>query len=46
MKAIALIIILVASGLIVVGRFGRNTAVAAAGFALLAVGLALGLLAR
>ena len=46
MKAMALIIIAVASVLIVVGRFRRNTPVAVAGFAVLAVGLILGLLSR
>jgi predicted membrane-bound mannosyltransferase len=46
MKAIALIIIAVASVLVVVGRFRRNTPVAIVGFAVLAVGLILGLLSR
>jgi hypothetical protein len=46
MKAIALIIITVASVLVVVGRFRRNTPVAIVGFAVLAVGLILGLLSR
>jgi hypothetical protein len=46
MKALALIIILVASVLVVVGRFRRNTPVAIVGFAVLAVGLILGALSR
>jgi hypothetical protein len=46
MKALALIIIAVASVLIVVGRFRRNNPVAIVGFAVLAVGLTLGLLSR
>jgi hypothetical protein len=46
MKALALIIILAASILVVVGRFRRNTPVAIVGFAVLAVGLILGALSR
>jgi hypothetical protein len=46
MKAVALIIITVASVFIVFGRFRRNNPVAIVGFAVLAVGLILGLLAR
>lgn len=46
MKALALIIILVGSILVVVGRFRRNNPVAIVGFAVLAVGLILGLLSR
>jgi predicted membrane-bound mannosyltransferase len=46
MKAVALIIIAVASVFIVFGRFRRNSPVAIVGFAVLAVGLILGLLAR
>ena len=46
MKAVALIIIAVATVLVVVGRFRRNTPVAIVGFAVLAVGLILGLLSR
>jgi len=46
MKALALIIIAVASVIVVVGRFRRNTPVAIVGFAALAVGLILGLLSR
>ena len=46
MKALALIIILVASVLVVVGHFRRNTPVAIVGFAVLAVGLILGALSR
>jgi len=46
MKAVALIIIAVASVIVVVGRFRRNTPVAIVGFAILAVGLILGLLSR
>jgi predicted membrane-bound mannosyltransferase len=46
MNALALIIIAVASVLIVVGRFRRNDPVAIVGFAVLAVGLTLGLLSR
>ena len=46
MKALALIIILVGSILVVVGRFRRNTPVAIVGYAVLAVGLILGLLSR
>jgi predicted membrane-bound mannosyltransferase len=45
-KAVALIVIAVASVLVVFGRFRRNTPVAIVGFAVLAVGLILGLLAR
>ena len=46
MKAVALIIIAVGSVLVVVGRFRRNNPVTIAGFAVLAVGLILGLRAR
>jgi predicted membrane-bound mannosyltransferase len=46
MKALALVIIAVASVLVVYGRFRRNTPVAVVGFAVLAVGLGLGLLSR
>jgi hypothetical protein len=46
MKAVALIIIAVATVLVVVGRFRRNTPVAIVGFAVLAVGLILGLISR
>ena len=46
MKAVALIIIAAASILVVFGRFRRNTSVAIVGYAVLAVGLALGLLSR
>jgi hypothetical protein len=45
-KALALIIIAVASVLIIVGRFRRNNPLAIVGFAVLAVGLILGLLSR
>src|ERR1035437_2075194 len=46
MKALALAIIVIASVLIVFGRFRRNNPVAIVGFAVLAVGLILGLLSR
>ena len=46
MKAVALIVIAVASVLIVFGRFRRNTPVAIVGYAVLALGLVLGLLSR
>jgi hypothetical protein len=46
MKALALTIIVIASVLIVFGRFRRNTPVAIVGYAVLAVGLILGVLAR
>jgi hypothetical protein len=46
MKALALTIIVIASVLIVFGRFRRNNPVAIVGFAVLAVGLILGLLSR
>jgi hypothetical protein len=46
MKALALIIILAASVLVVFGRFRRNTPVAVVGYAVLAAGLILGLLSR
>jgi hypothetical protein len=46
MKALALIVIAVASVIVVVGRFRRNTPVAIVGFAVLAVGLILGLISR
>jgi hypothetical protein len=46
MKALALIIIAVATVIVVVGRFRRNTPVAIVGYAVLAVGLILGLLSR
>jgi hypothetical protein len=45
-KALALIIILVASVLVVAGRFRRNTPVAIIGYTVLAVGLILGVLSR
>jgi hypothetical protein len=46
MKALALVIILVGSVLVVVTRLRRNTPGAIVAFAVLAVGLALGLLSR
>ena len=46
MKALALIVIAVASVIVVVGRFRRNTPVAIVGYAVLAAGLLLGLLSR
>ena len=46
MKALALIIIAVATVLVVFGRFRRNNPVALVGYAVLAVGLILGLAAR
>ncbi len=46
MKALALGIIAVAAVLVVVGRFRRNTPVAIVGYAMLAVGLILGVLSR
>jgi hypothetical protein len=46
MKAVALVIIAVASVLVVFGRFRRNTPVAIVGFAVLASGLILGALSR
>ena len=46
MKALALVIILVATVLVVVGRFRRNTPVAIVGYVVLAVGLILGALSR
>jgi hypothetical protein len=46
MKAVALIIILVGSVLVVVTRFRRNTPAAIVAFAVLGVGLILGLLSR
>jgi hypothetical protein len=46
MKALALIVILVGSVLVVMARFRRNTPAAIVAFAVLAVGLILGLLAR
>jgi hypothetical protein len=46
MKALALIIILVGAVLVVVGRFGRNTPVAIVAYAVLGIGLLLGLLSR
>ena len=46
MKALALTIIVIASVLIVFGRFRTNNPVAIVGFAVLAVGLILGLLSR
>ena len=46
MKALALIIIVVGAVLVVVGRFRRNTPVAIVAYAVLAVGLILGLLSR
>ena len=45
-KAVALIIIAVASVLVVFDRFRKNMPVAIVGYAMLAVGLALGLLSR
>jgi hypothetical protein len=46
MKALALIVIFVGSVLVVVTRVRRNTPGAIVAYALLAVGLALGLLSR
>jgi hypothetical protein len=46
MKALALIIILVGAVLVVVTRVRRNTPGAIVGYAVLAVGLLLGLLSR
>jgi hypothetical protein len=46
MKAVVLIIIAVGSVLVVFGRFRRNTPVAIVGYAILAVGLIVGLLSR
>ena len=46
MKGLAITIIVVASVIIVYGRVRRNNPVAIVGFAVLAVGLGLGLLAR
>ena len=46
MKALALTIIVIASVLIVFGRFRRNNPVAIVGFVVLAVGLILGVLSR
>ena len=46
MKAVALFIIAVAAVVVVVGRFRRNTPVAMVGYAVLAVGLILGVLSR
>jgi hypothetical protein len=46
MKSQALIIIAVAAVFVVVGRFRRNTPVAIVGYAVLAVGLILGLTSR
>jgi hypothetical protein len=46
MKALALTIIVIAAVLIVFGRFRRNNRIAIVGYAVLAVGLILGLLSR
>jgi len=46
MKALALIIILAASIVVVVGRFRRNTPVAIVGYVVLGAGLILGVLSR
>jgi hypothetical protein len=46
MKALALVIILVATVIVVVGRFRRNTPLAIFGYAVLAVGLILGVFSR
>jgi uncharacterized membrane protein len=46
LKALALTIIVIASVPIVFGRFRRNNLVAIVGYAVLAVGLILGLLSR
>ena len=46
MRSLALIVILVGAVLVVVTRFRRNTPVAIVGYAVLAVGLILGLLSR
>jgi hypothetical protein len=46
MKALALTIIVIASVLIVFGRFRRNTPVAIIGYTVLALGLVLGVLSR
>ncbi|MFI5258112.1 MAG: hypothetical protein ACHQ01_00660 [Candidatus Limnocylindrales bacterium] len=46
MRALALIIILVGAVLVVVARFRRNTPGAIVAYAVLAVGLVLGLLSR
>jgi hypothetical protein len=46
MRALALLVLAIAIVLIVFGRFRRNNPVAFAGYAVLAVGLILGLLSR